>query len=160
MFQGNGTLIVSPEPGQPRPSSSSHAQNGSASRWGGLLLFGLQIAIFAGALGVTMLARHVAHVPSLMAFVCGVIYFFVVWCGYLLLQRAYPNWWAPWDDGLPREQRMLNAFVPAAVVFVLACIFIFVLSPVYKKARQLNREKDMQRHQALSKEVRQAEPTK
>jgi hypothetical protein len=61
----------------------------------------------------------------------------------LFYQAKHPDWWPPWDEGLPQGTRMLNAFVPVAIVFLL----VLVLAPVFQTARQKALQKRLKMEQ-------------
>lgn len=61
----------------------------------------------AGAIGIALLA--------------------LLWFAYLVWQARHPEWWAPWDDGVPQVSRMVNVFVPVLMIFVIA-VFVLTLA--------------------------------
>jgi zinc transporter ZupT len=115
------------------PNQTPHSLFASATSpiHGQILLFALQAINFLLAGGLMLCVRYATHAPLWAAVLSGIIYFVVAWQGYLVFQSANPNWWAPWDEGIPQGQPMLNAFIPSFIVFLMFCSFM----PVFERAR-------------------------
>ena len=111
------------------------------------LCFVIQVLLFAGASAAAWLVCGVLGAPLWAGGAAGMAFLAFAWVGYLVYQARHPNWWPPWDEGLPQQMRMLNAFVPAAGVF-LALLFLL---PVFQQARH----KALQRRERLEQEQRQ-----
>ncbi|MGO8670511.1 MAG: hypothetical protein ACLQVD_03980 [Capsulimonadaceae bacterium] len=89
--------------------------------------------VLGGLLGVDItLVVGVCHGPWWVAGALGYGLLVCAWITYLHWQVRHPEWWAPWDEGLPQVMRMMNAFVPIAIVFT----FFLVLAPAFISARQ------------------------
>ena len=132
-------------PRTPRRYRRYHSQIASTASpvRGQVLLFILQVINFLLAVGLMMCVRVAAHAPLWAAVLSGVAYFFVAWQGYLLFQSANPHWLAPWDEGLMQWQRMLDAFIPSLIAFLLFCL----LMPVFERAREKARQTEQRRMQ-------------
>lgn len=68
----------------------------------------------------------------LVAGFVGFVLIGILWFVYLVWQGKHPDWWAPWDEGLPQTTRMSNAFVPVLIIFV----FVLLLAPTFSDARR------------------------
>jgi hypothetical protein len=97
--------------------------------------------------GVLLLSTFVVvgllHGSLLMAGIVGFVLIGILWFVYLVWQGNHPDWWAPWDEGLPQTTRMSNAFIPVLILFV----FVLFLAPVFIKAREkglARRQRDLQ----------------
>lgn len=91
----------------------------------------MMVLLIQCALGaVLLLSSYVVvgllHGSWLMVGIVGFALIGVLWFAYLVWQSQHPNWWAPWDMGLPQTTRMSNAFIPVLIVFV----FVLMLAPV------------------------------
>lgn len=84
------------------------------------------------------------HASWLVAGVVGFALIGILWFAYLVWQSQHPEWWAPWDVGLPQTTRMSNAFIPVLIVFV----FVLMLAPVASEAK---RKSLARRQRALQK---------
>jgi hypothetical protein len=96
------------------------------------LLMLLQALIFGLACLTVLLVIAVLHAPVWVGVVAGLISFPCMWLVYLVWQSCRPNWWAPWDEGLPQADRMLDAFMPAFITFCL----LLMLLPEFLTARE------------------------
>ena len=118
------------------------------------MCFLLQTLLLAGATATAFLVAGVAHGPIWLGGVTAFAFLGASWFGYLVYQGKHPDWWPPWDEGLPQGMRMLNVFVLVAMILV----FGLILVPVFQKARQkaLQRRTNLQQqalhpfHQAAS----------
>jgi hypothetical protein len=63
----------------------------------------------------------------------------VAWFCYLIYQGTHPDWWPPWDEGLPQEMRMMNAFVPVFIIYVMASFLMPVFIRAKEKAQRLQK---------------------
>lgn len=97
-----------------------------------MMCFLLQALLLAGASVTVFLVAGVAHGPLWLGGVTAFAFLGAAWFAYLVYQAKHPDWWPPWDEGLPQEMRMLNVFVPVAMILVLGLILV----PVFQKARQ------------------------
>lgn len=95
------------------------------------MCFLIQVGLFGGASLITWVICGIAHAPLWAGCAGAAIFFLATWITYLHYQRRHPDFWCPWDDGLPREMRMVNAFVPAIGVF---CAVLFLV-PIFQKAK-------------------------
>jgi zinc transporter ZupT len=107
------------------------------------MCFLLQVCLFLAASLVLWLISGLLHAPLWLGGIGGGVVLVVAWFGYLVFQARHPDWWAPWDDGLPQEMRMTNAFVPVWMVFVLLLLFIPTAPQVRQQA--LARHRKVQR---------------
>ena len=114
------------------------------------MCFLIQVLLFSGASAAAFLVSGVLGAPLWAGGAAGVAFLALAWLGYLLYQARHPGWWPPWDEGLPQGMRMLNAFVPAAGVF-LALLFLL---PVFHQARH----KAVQKRQRLEQGRQQRPP--
>jgi len=89
----------------------------------------------------TYLVRVVFHGPTWLAIVLGFILLAGTWFVLMVYMATHPDWWPPWDEGLPRETRITNAYLPLIAIFIV----YFVLVPVVQRARQ-NALREQQRH--------------
>jgi len=86
----------------------------------------------------TYLVVGVLHGSWLVAGLLGLLLLAVLWVAYLVWQARHPEWWAPWDEGLPQVMRMTNVFIPVLMIFVFAFI---CLVPMYERAQQQKRKR-------------------
>jgi hypothetical protein len=102
------------------------------------------ILVQAFLLAVVTLAAYLSiavfHAAWWIGALAGVSVLGVLWMAYLLWQGAHPEWWAPWDEGLPQETRMMNAFVPVLMIFVAAMCLLPSL--VAQRQRNLAHRRD------------------
>ena len=86
--------------------------------------------------GLVSLLAHLVifiwHGSLFMAGILGCVLLVALWLVYLVWQAKHPDWWPPWDDGLPQTMRMANAFVPVFSIFIL----VLILIPVFQKVQQ------------------------
>ncbi len=90
----------------------------------------VQAALGALLVLSTYLVVGVFHGSWLAAGAAGSFLLGILWSAYLVWQRNHPDWWAPWDDGLPQVSRMMNDFVPVLLVFL---VVLFVISTVDRR---------------------------
>lgn len=95
------------------------------------MCFLFQTVLFAGASAVAGLVVLAFHAPLWAGAIGGILFLMAAWRVYLIYQATHPDFWAPWDIGLPQEMRMGNAFFPVYITFLLALILI----PVFQQAR-------------------------
>jgi hypothetical protein len=79
----------------------------------------LQAALLVVVALVNYLVVGVFHGSWWLAFFSSVFSLVVAWFVYLVYQSKHPEWWPPWDEGLPRESRMMNAFVPVFIIYLM-----------------------------------------
>ncbi len=107
------------------------------------MCFLLQTLLLVGASAIVFLVAGVAHLPLWLGAVGAFALLAAAWFAYLVYQTKNPEWWPPWDEGLPKEMRMLNVFVPVAMILVLGLIVV----PVFQKARQKATERRLRTEQ-------------
>ena len=112
----------------------------------------LQILLSIGATGSAAVLRCFLSVPLWAAGIGGFAFLGIAWFGYLRFQAKHSQWYPPWDEGLPQHSRMLNAFVPAAGVFLLALLMM----PTFQKLANAkpHRVRHKIQHNPRSTEVR------
>ena len=98
-----------------------------------MILF-VQAALAGLVLLLSYLIVFVWHGPLFVAGILGFVLLIALWFVYLIWQAKHPDWWPPWDDGLPQTMRMANAFVPVLIILVL----VLLLIPVFQKVRAIN----------------------
>ena len=94
------------------------------------MCFLFQFLLFAGAAGSAETVHALLDAPLWDAGIGGFAFLVVAWIISLCYQSKRPQWYPPWDEGLPQSSRMLNAFVPVAGAFLL----VLFLVPVFQKA--------------------------
>ena len=104
----------------------------------------LQCALGVVLLLSTCIIVGLLHGSWLVAGIVGFVLIGILWFVYLVWQGNHPDWWAPWDEGLPQTTRMSNAFIPVLIIFVL----VLLLAPVFSQAR---RKSLARRQRALQK---------
>ena len=82
----------------------------------------------------TWIVVGVLHASFLVAGIVGFVLIGILWLVYLIWQSQHPDWWAPWDEGLPQTTRVSNAFVTVLLIFV----FVLFLAPTFAEARRKN----------------------
>jgi len=96
------------------------------------LILLVQAALSALVLLLAYLVVFVWHGSLFVAGILGCLLLMVLWFVYLIWQAKHPDWWPPWDEGLPQTMRMANAFVPVFGIFIL----VLILIPVFQKVRE------------------------
>ena len=96
------------------------------------LILLVQAALSGLVFLLAYLVVFVWHGPLFMAAIFGCALLIALWFIYLIWQAKHPDWWPPWDEGLPQTMRMANAFVPVFGIFILGLILI----PVFQKVRE------------------------
>ena len=96
----------------------------------------IQAALGAMVILVNYLVIGVFGGPWWLGFILTIFSLCMAWFSYLIYQAKHPDWWPPWDEGLPKEMRMINAFVPIFIIYVLCLIML----PVFERAKR-NRER-------------------
>ena len=96
------------------------------------MCFILQVLLFAGASAISYLVSGVWHGPPWLGILAEFVFLAAAWFGYVLYQSRHPDWWPTWDEGLPQGTRMLNAFVPVAILLML----VLILMPIFQATRQ------------------------
>lgn len=113
------------------------------------MCFLFQVLLFVGAAGSAETVHTLLNAPLWAAGIGGFAFLTVAWIIYLRCQAKFPQWYPPWDEGLPQSSRMLNAFVPVAGVFLLALFLV----PVFQKAARNaghRRARTQYRHSGMS----------
>ena len=98
------------------------------------LILLVQAALCGLVFLLTYLVVFVWHGSLLVAAVLGCGLLIALWFVYLIWQARHPDWWPPWDDGLPQTTRMANAFVPVFIILIL----VLLLIPVFQKVQAIN----------------------
>lgn len=113
------------------------------------MCFLFQVLLFAGAAGSAEAVHALLNAPFWAAGVGGFAFLVIAWITYLRYQAKFPQWYPPWDEGLPQSSRMLNAFVPVAGVFLLALFLV----PVFQKAARNagHRARTHHKHSGMSR---------
>ena len=93
------------------------------------MCFLFQAILFAGTAAIAGSIYAFLHAPVWVAGISGFLFLVIAWIGYLYYQAKHPQWWPPWDEGLPQTSRMLSVFVPVAQVFLV----VLILTPVFQK---------------------------
>lgn len=96
------------------------------------MCFLFQTLLFAGMAATSGSVYALLNAPLWAAAVSGFLFLAIAWSGYLHYQARHPQWWPPWDEGLPQASRMLNVFVPVVQVFPV----VLILMPVFQKAER------------------------
>ena len=113
------------------------------------MCFLFQTLLFVGAAASAETAHALLNAPLWAAGVSGFAFLVVAWIGYLRYQFKHPQWYPPWDEGLPQSSQMLNAFVPVVGIFLL----VLFLVPVFQKAARNaghRRVRTHRRHSGIS----------
>ena len=105
------------------------------------MCFLLQVLLFAGASITAWLICGLLHASLWVGGIGAFAFLGMAWIAYLLYQAKHPDWWPPWDEGLPQGTRMLNAFVPVVCMFIIVLALAPGLQAVRQKARQKRLEK-------------------
>jgi hypothetical protein len=98
-----------------------------------LLIQALLLALVAFLSWVTV---GLCHGSWWLAFFVSMAGLGAAWFCYLVYQARHPNWWPPWDEGLPQEARMSNAFVPVFIIYILALVMLPVFEDARRKAQR------------------------
>ena len=117
------------------------------------LCFLVQVLLFIGAAASASFVKVVLHASYWAAGISGFVFLLLAWFCYLLYQAKHPQWWPPWDEGLPQLMRMLNAFVPVTGLFLLAQFLVPTFQTIKEKAREKRMRTEQQHRQAVAPTV-------
>ena len=97
------------------------------------MCFAVQCALAALLALSAYVVIGICHGTWLVAGIVGWAIWLALLIRYFLWQNQHPDWYAPWDEGLPCVTRVLNAVVPVIMIFTLAMILCPVFIQVHAR---------------------------